>query len=182
MICERCAAEYADIEGLCAVCHAETTFRFNVDVVESDRDFAIYATRTGRPKIVMFGRGIIVRRPVFYTPKDEMVTINAGATDKKVTVWRKIPRTGRQSDPLEVRPRADALVEMLGALPERQPTGEIKGLGLTYSQVVGILYDLCKADHIPARFVLQQPAAMQRIYMLTPALGRPDMPDEDEGG
>jgi len=154
--------------------------QFIVDVVESDRDYAIYATRTGRPKIVMFGRGIVVRRPVFYSPKDALVTINAGESDPAVTVWRKIPRTGGFSDPLTVKPRADALVEMLGALPERQPTGEIKGLGLTYSQVIGVLHDLCTNDHIPARFVLQQPPEMQRINMLTPALGRPDMPDEDE--
>ena len=37
MICECCGNECAEIDGLCAVCHAEATFGFSVEVVESER-------------------------------------------------------------------------------------------------------------------------------------------------
>ena len=48
--------------------------QFTLDVVQVDREYTIYATRTGPPRIVLFGRDIPIRRPVFYCPGDELVT------------------------------------------------------------------------------------------------------------
>jgi len=153
--------------------------QFILDVVDSQRDYAVYATCAGQPKVVLFGRNIAVRRPVFYSPSDDLVTVNAAENDKKIMVQRKIPRTGQMSEPFHVRPAVADLVKTLGFLPLSTPEGNIKGLGLTYSQVVRVLHGLCKDDHIPARFVLQRTPQMRRIYMLTPAVGRPDSPEEE---
>ena len=72
-----------------------------------------------------------------------------------------------------------SLVHKLGQPAERDADGEIKGLGLTYGQVVALLYRMCEVDKdIPARFVLQRPPAVQRIYRSTPTVGRPDMPED----
>jgi hypothetical protein len=152
--------------------------QFHLDVVETKRDFAVYASRSGEPKIVLFGRNIPVHRPVFYSPPDELVTINAQPSDRKLTVFRKIPRTGQMSEAFHVDPSVPELVQTLGSLPVRNVNGEIEGLGLTYSQVVGVLHGLCKAGHVPARFVLQTSPEIQRIYSSTSAAGRPDMPEE----
>jgi len=174
--------------------------QFVLDVVDSQRDYTIYATRSGRPKVVVFGKDLVLRRPVFYCRSDDLVTINANDADDRVMVERKIPRVDRMSKPLSVSPttreavrklgqhemgravytspRVEDLVKLLGSMPTQKPDGRIEGLALTYSQVVGVLYDLCRKDHIGAKFVLQRSGPMRKIYMLTPAVGRPDMPEE----
>ncbi len=84
------------------------------------------------------------------------------------------------SETFKVSPTLEALIQVMGKLPTPGPDGRPEGLGLTYSQVVGVLYGLSKENHIPAKFVLQRPQALRRIYDSTPAMGRPDMPDEEE--
>ena len=151
---------------------------FFMDVVDTEQHYAVYATRTGQPKIVLFGRNIPVLCPMFYSPPDELVTINALAGGKQVTVYRKIPRTGRMTGAFPVDPQAQELVKKLGSPPEPAADGSIKGLGLTYSQVVGVIHALCKGKHMPADFVLQRTPAVARIYLATPGRGRSDMPED----
>lgn len=161
-----------------AIRRVKITKDFFMDVVDTERHYAVYATRTGQPKIVLFGRSIPLRRPLFFCPPDDLVTMNAGGGEKLVAVYRKVPRTGQMSDTFRVKPQADALVETLGCRPQRGADGKIAGLGLTYSQVVGVLHGLCKAKHMPADFVLQRTPEMARIYTAIPAQGRSDMPED----
>ncbi len=154
------------------------TRHFVLDVVDSDRDYVIYATRTGEPKIVMFGRKIPIRLPVFYSPGDELVTVNASDKDKAVVVYRKLPRGAGNSAPFNVDPLAEQLAKTLAMRAEPGIDGKVQGLGLSYSQVVGVLQGMCQAGHIPARFVLQQPPAIRRIYSAATGVGRPDTPEE----
>jgi len=161
-----------------AVQREDVSGQFVLDVVRAEGDYAVYATRTGRPKIVLFGRDIPVRRPLFYCPPDELVTINAFRADRDIRVYRKIPRSGQMSETFTVQPTAEEMIRTLGKLPTPGRDGRPEGLGLTYSQVVGVLYGLCKQGHVPAKFVLQRPPEVRRIYSLTPGMGRPDAPEE----
>ncbi len=161
-----------------AIRRRDISGQFTLDVVETKGRFVVYASRSGSSRIVLFGRHMPVRLPVFYSAPDELVTITAEAKDRKLTVFRKIPRTGQMSDAFKVNPTVADLVRTLGSLPTRDVNGRIAGLGLTYSQVVGVLYGLCKEGHIPARFVLQTSPEVRRIYISTPGAGRPDMPEE----
>lgn len=175
-----CVAAYAALRDhgpTSAISRMQLCKDFTVDVVDSGRHFMIYATRAGEPKIVLFGRNIPIRQPVFYCPADDLVTINAAAADKQLTVYRKIPRTGQMSEAFQVKPTAHELIRTLSAPPEMAVDGRIEGLGMTYSQVVGVLYGLCQAKHISADFVLQRSPAVQRIYTATSAVGRSDMPE-----
>ncbi len=151
--------------------------QFTVDEVKSDGDYIIYTTVTGKPRIVLFGCGIPLKRPLFYCPDDELVTIDASGNDKKIMVYRKIPGTQRQSDPFYVEPKVTEFIRTLGSRPVKGMDGRIEGLGLTYSQVVGVLHGLCKQEHISAKFVLQRSDALRRIYSTVPAAGRSDMPE-----
>ena len=154
--------------------------QFVMDVVRVEGEYTIYATRTGAPRIVLFGDGMPVRLPVFYCAGDELVTLNANNKQRKISAYRKMPGTGEMSKPaLEVDPTVKDLVKTLGTLPTVKPDGSVDGLGLTYSQVLGVLNDLCKAGHIPGKFVLQTAPEIQRIYLNNPAVDRPDMPDEE---
>jgi len=94
-------------------------------------------------------------------------------------VYRKIPGKDMYSDTLYFEPTVEQLISTLGNRPERDESGNIKGLGLTYSQIVRVLYGLCTSRQIPAKFVLQKSPALRRTYISVPAAGRSDMP---EGG
>jgi hypothetical protein len=150
---------------------------FMLDLVASARTYAVYVTQTKEPKIVLFGKDMKVVCPVFFESPDELVTVNALSDSEKLTVFRKIPRTTTMSEPFEVAPYVRLLVETLGSRPEMDDDGKIAGLGLTYSQVVGVLYRMCKEGDIPAKFVLQETPDMQKIYRAVGTAGRPDMSD-----
>ncbi len=155
--------------------------RFVMDVVDTEGDYAIYVTLTGRPKIVLFGSNIPLNRPLFYCPKDELVTVNASRTDKRILIYRKVPTpdgSDKRSDIFYVAPRLDELVKIMGLRSTRDPEGNIRGLGLKYSQIVGVLHGLCNGGHISAKFVLQHRDAAGDIYSTVSVSGRPDMPEE----
>ena len=147
---------------------------FDLDLVRSERSYVIYATQSGRPRIVLFGQGMAVRRNVFYNSPDDLVTINAHTNDKRLTVFRKIPRTGGYSESFEMDFFVRTLITKLGEVSEMDDDGDIRGLGLTYGQIVGVLQGMCKQGDIPAKFVLQPPPSLQRIYTDASTTGRPD--------
>ncbi|MHC4718762.1 MAG: flagellar basal body P-ring protein FlgI, partial [Planctomycetota bacterium] len=118
-----------------AIQREDISRQFLLDVVQTTGDYAVYATSTGQPKVVLFGRNIPIRRPVFYCAPDDLVTLNAIKPTDQVSVERKIPRTGKMSEVFRIPPQTDELVRVLGKLPQRGPDGKIEGLGLTYSQV-----------------------------------------------
>jgi hypothetical protein len=163
--------------------------QFELDVVETDRDYVIYATRTGEPRLVLFGN-MPIRRPVFYCPPDELVTISDAPKDvepheghgppkerRPVMVYRRLPVGRRKSPPFYIPATATELVKTLGEAPHLGIDEKPEGLGLSYSQVVGVVQGLCEKGHIPARFVLQRTPDVQRLYANT-ALERPEMPEQ----
>lgn len=152
--------------------------QFAVDIVPGEQGHLIYATQTGEPRIVLFGRNMPVSRPTFYCPKDQMVTINANPGESVLNVYRKIPRTGKMSENFQVKPETVDLIATLGNPPKFDEHGKVMGLGLSYSQVLGVVQNMSKEGQIPAKFVLQQSQALQRIYPLTAGIGRPDRPED----
>ncbi len=150
--------------------------KFDLDLVRSRREYMIYATQSGSQRIVLFGMDMPIRRPIFFESPGQLLTVNAFNDSNGLTVFRKIPHAGRISDPVDVDAMVDKFIELLGSKPELDDAGKATGLGLTYSQVVGILYRMCHEGDIPGKFVLQQAEGLQRIYKDTATVGRPDMP------
>ncbi len=67
-------------------------------------------------------------------------------------------------------------IEMYGVT--RGKDNKIQGMSLTYSQVLGVLYRMCKQGDISAKFVLQRPKEIEKMYRSTSAIGRRNMPGE----
>jgi hypothetical protein len=167
---------------------SESRPSFILDQVESSGRFVIYATRTMQPKLVLFGKNMPLAEPLFFTAADELVTVfskqgdedhkDPAAHEPHMVVYRRLPGSSEVSRPFRISNRLADLVRVLGGRPRPHPvTGEVEGLGLTYSQVVGVLHRMCKEKSIPANFVLQPLAELQKIYRDTPSVGRPDRPD-----
>jgi hypothetical protein len=129
--------------------------QFRLDIVPTDKTPMVYATRTKKPRIVIFGEALEVNRPVFFSTPDNLLTVNAEADSETLAVWRRLPVGDRVSETFRVSYDVPRLVRTLGDRPERDLQGNVKGLGLTYGQVIGAMYRLCKDGHIPARFVLE---------------------------
>jgi hypothetical protein len=149
---------------------------FCLDVVKCAQN-TVYATQSGVAKIVLLGQNIGMQKDIYYTSPNGDVIVNAGGQSDEITVVRRLPGSGNYSPPLTVSRNVAALVRFLGSRPKPDDKGKYAGLGLSYSQVVGVLYGMCKEHDIDANFILQEPLDMQKINILGPANVRPDLPD-----
>jgi len=145
--------------------------QFMLDLVKSRRSYVIYATQTNKPRLILFGRDMPVSRPVFFSAPDDLVIISARQEEAKLLVFRKIPRTGNFSAPFRIGFSAAELIETLGSLPRPDDKGNIQGLGLTYGQVVAVLYRMCRTGDIRAKFVLQPLPSLQKFYQRSATAG-----------
>jgi flagellar basal body P-ring protein FlgI len=155
---------------------------FVLDLVESRGRYAIYATQTGRPKIVVFGQDLCLRRDVFYRSPDDMVTVSSCKDEdtrkRRVMVYRRVPRGDMLSDSLYLDFDVAELIKTLGQPTDPDINGDVHGLGLTYGEVLATLHGLCERGHIPAKFILQRPIEVPTGENTTrPNVARPDMPE-----
>jgi len=202
-----------------------------LDLVSCGGRPAVYASQTGRQKIVLFGRDLMVRQEVFFRSADGLVTLFNGHKHHTVTktdaanrffvrqladrergrgtsldrfverlraanpgvdwselepgrrliipprdwlvVFREMPSTGRASPTVWTDFRVESLVKVLARRAGEDLNGEVTGLGLTYGQVVRVLYRLCEEGHIPAKFLLLEPPETRRIYQRGVGEARP---------
>jgi len=154
----------------------DSDVQFVLDLVASHESPVIYATQSGQPRIALFGKDMQVSRPLFFCAPDDMVTLNANTAQSKLTVFRKIPRTGTSSGSFQIDSYVRTLVQTLGSMVDPDKNGQIQGLGVNYSQVLAVLQRLCQRGDVPARFVLQQPPGVRDMYQDVMSTGRPDMP------
>ena len=141
--------------------------RFILDVIQSKGEPVIYATQTGRQRIVVFGGDLPVSNPVFFSLPDDLVTLSDTKRPggSKLMLYRQVPRSPRPSDMLYIDFKTTDLIRTLGGLPDRNRDGTVKALSLTYSQVLRVLRGLCNSQtgRIKARFELQAIAESGRI-------------------
>jgi len=173
-------------------CVAVTTIElaggeFHLDLVSSRRRYVIYATQADEARIALFGRDMVVSRPIFFTSPRRLVTINANKAGDSLGVFRRLGRTGKASPEFKVDPHVRSLIVALGdraehgevelelADPAQGERQRVKGLGLTYGQVVSVLYRMCSQGSIPAKFVLQNLPRVQQFFRRTTTVGRPNM-------
>jgi len=174
---------------------------FVLDLVKSARSYVIYATQSREKRIVLFGRDMSVRRRVFFSTPDDLVTLcnKTVLADKtgrvvdpktatpeqraalrpteRLMAFRVIPRSGGISEPFYMDFHVRTLIDKLGQPALQDTSGRIRGLSLTYGQVVSILHRMCEVEKdIPAKFVLQPLPGRARILRTGPTVGRPDMP------
>lgn len=165
------------------VTRANIANEFTLDLVSSQRNYIIYATQSLEKRIVLFGREMELVHKLFFS--NNVITLwdqqdpNGGGS--KVKIYRTIPRTGGISEPMAMDFKVRTLIETMARPAELdEDGGRVKGLGMTYGQVVAVLQRLCdtKTKEIPAKFVLQRPRSERKIYSGSATIGRPDMPED----
>jgi len=146
---------------------------FTVDVVPTNARHLITARRSGEQRITLFGTGLCCQKPTFYSHHGDRVLITADGNASHLTVVRRTPLTGRWSTPVHAPFDVLGLIQALGRDPTRNARGQYEGLGLTYSQVVEVLHDLCANKVIDATFVLQEIESAETLAT-PPDAGRPE--------
>ncbi|MBS3820451.1 MAG: hypothetical protein GVY16_05770 [Planctomycetes bacterium] len=92
-----------------------------------------------------------------------------------VCLQRKLMDGEAYSEPFLLGFEVAPLIRTLAGPPRpNRETGKIDGVGLTYGQTVGVLSQLCEEGDIAAKFVLQAPPGLRRIYEQIPTSGRPE--------
>lgn len=136
--------------------------QFALDLVSTDGPPLVYATRSGIPRIAVFGTNISLNQPIMYTAMDERLTISTAADGKSLTVFDRTSKLNPAGIQANVRPDLyDMLLRLAGAGDE--------GFHFGYSDLVGILQGLSNGRHFSAAFVLQDvPGAKGEIEEAPP--------------
>ncbi len=136
------------------------TGKFLLDIVPSSRP-TVYITQQGVPKIVIFGSDIALKRPTLASAwSDRLMLDLPSESGTKARIWYKDYRTGKVIID-QVNPRLTDLIAFLSHTPT--PEDPRTGLGLSYAEVVGALYELEKAGAIPAAFATEQDRLMAQL-------------------
>lgn len=158
---------------------------FELDIVDSSREYVIYARTFESPRIVIFGSAAPVKRPVFYHSWDKALTIysggkgaDTGVTEEdasaeagKLMLFRQITLPGGRkvrSELFKTDFMVSSLIKTLGAAPRPAlKSGEVEGLGISYGYILRVIDDMCKQKKISAEFYLRDPSDLHNLRFLT---------------
>jgi hypothetical protein len=131
-----------------AIISRQVKGQFLVDHVATDGPPLVYATRSGIPRIAIFGNNLSVNLPIMYTSMEDQLTISTAPGGKLITIFDRT--NANKPGGIEARLRPD-LYELIWRLAG----GTDDGFRFGYSDLVGILQGLSSGKHISAAFVLQ---------------------------
>lgn len=115
---------------------------------------AIFVSRRGAPRVVIFGAPLRCRDSVFVESPDGTVTIDARPDEGYVSLRRRNPRRQGIIGPVRTGLALSEVIRALGAEPTRDEEGRLLGLGVSYAEVVSLLERLCSSEAVAAEFWL----------------------------
>jgi len=132
-----------------------TGLKYVIDTVPSKKPL-VYITQVGVPRIVIFNPGLGFKSPMLSRFWDNRLMLSTEPGRGYLDIFYQPPAgvaPGRGADrPSSVKLKADAdlktLVYLLGHKPSADRPQE--GFDLTYSQVVDVVYQLCRRGDVPA--------------------------------
>jgi len=131
---------------------ARSFYLEQVAQTESTSGGAIFVSRSGQPRIVLFGAPIRCRDNIFVQSSDGNITINAPPGEKYVSIIRKHPR---RPDVILQAQSSFELVDIILTLCE-EPLKKDKqaphGLGVSYAEVIALLKQMCDKGAVTAEF------------------------------
>jgi hypothetical protein len=128
--------------------------QFAIDQIATDGPPLVYASRSGIPRIAVFGQNVSLKQPIMYTAMEDRLTISSAPDGKSLTVFDRTSKLNPSG--IQAQVGAD-LYEVLWRLAG----GTDEGFRFGYCDLVGILQGLSNGKHIPAAFVLQDAPGMR---------------------
>ena len=155
--------------------------KFLLDIVESTKPM-IYITQLGQPRIVLFGSALEIERPATVMAWSNRLMVKGEPDDPMIEVYYRQP-----DDTEGVVHRTEATVSHLIQFFGHKTTIEkpAPGLGLTYAETVGAIYQIWQQQYIKADFKAEQDRILAAIARLQKDTVIPDRPEfekpEDDG-
>lgn len=137
----------------------EVDRKFTLNLVPSSNPL-IYVSQTGKPRVVLFGESLEVKRPMFLEAWSERLLMKADREESRLEVfYREAPGIPAQID--QVDPNLAEIVAYFG----HQTTIEAPapGIGLTYGETIGALHELWKKGYVEADFKAEQDRVLAAI-------------------
>lgn len=113
---------------------------------------AIFVSRSGQPRIVIFGAPIRCRNNIFVQSADGNIIINAPAGQRKVTLIRKHPRRAGVIAKMESSFDLADIIRTLCEEPSEKTEEARRGLGVSYDEMTALLKQMCDRGAIKANF------------------------------
>ena len=126
---------------------------FLVDSVVCGGEKAIYISRSGVSRIVLFGSPIYCKDNIFVESADKSIVVNASGGNKFVSVMRKHPKSPRLFGPLRSSFKlADVICTLGEVLPTEDKPLMRPGLGVAYSDIAALLKLMVENGAVEAQF------------------------------
>lgn len=140
-------------------------------VVPTDRR-AIFVSRRGDPRIVLFGAPLTCRDNVFVESPSKAIVVDSRAGQEYVSVIRKHPTRRGVIGPVKSGRDLTDLVRILGTEPAATAEGQSRGLGVSYAETIALLEQLSAKGAVDAEFWAGPLAKIDVPVKKRPMLGR----------
>lgn len=171
--------------------------KFTLDLVPAS-DPLVYITQQGEPRIVLFGgidphwtpsaraddyRGIPIQKPLLVSCWDDRFMMTAQNASDDLRVMYRDPRTNQVTQ----TKAPEDLANFIQFLAQKATPEDPKpGLAMSYSQVVGVVYALARADDrshvaaISATFATEEDRLRAEIYEAMQTTALADRPETEQ--
>jgi len=120
-------------------------------VVQTNRR-AIFVSRSGDPRIVLFGAPLECSNSIFVESPDQSIVVNARPENTYVGVMRKHPTRSSIMGPVQAGFEVGAIVRALGEEASAASGGQLQGLGASYEEIIAVLEQLVAKGVVTAEF------------------------------
>lgn len=125
---------------------------FFLEQIAQSREKVIFVSRSGQPRIVLFGAPISCHDDIFVQSADGDIILNAPAGQKYVSLIRKHPkRPGVIAQSKTSFELAD-IIRALCEEPSSKAEKASRGLGVSYAEVIALLKQMCEKGAVGAQF------------------------------
>jgi len=143
-----------------------TGVKYMIDTIPGEKPL-VYITQIGVPRIVIFSKNLGFESPMLARFWNNRLMVSTDTAQSHINVFYQPYRNG-SDEPSSIQLKASPDLKTLVYLMGHQPTIDHpnEGLGLTYSQVVDVVYQMCRQGHVQAPVeVLVSPLARQIAAM-----------------
>jgi len=122
---------------------------FYLEEIAQAKHKAIFVSRSGQPRIALFGSPIYCRDDIFVQSADGNITINSPAGQKYVSIMRRHPK--RPNVLVQLKSSFE-LGDIIRTLCEEPLSEEHRGLNVSYADMIALLKRMCDRGAVDAEF------------------------------
>ncbi len=126
---------------------------FYLDQIARIPHKAIYVSRSGEPRIVLFGSPIFCRDNLFIQSANGEITIDCPAGQNYVSVMRKHPTRPKVIGPVKSSLELGDIIRTLCEEPIRRTEQGRAGLGVSYADMIALLKQMSEKNAVEAPLI-----------------------------